>query len=1090
MIFVENFTIDLQRTLAYDSFPQAAIPAADTDRTLETMKRISAFFAVLVLISSTLSSARAELTSRSYVQKGLVACYDGIDNAGTGVHDPTAATWADLTGNGNDGTVGKNVTWGADGWTNAADGRPVVIASGGVSDATKSRTFTVQFTCTPSRSNVRQTFWGQYSSRGFSVEHNNGSATSGLLRFYGNGSRVTDRSFADMIVQAGEWAALTLSVSPTAQVVWKNGETSSTNAAELGGYNDDCQTVIGGENYRESMAFRGIYNAFRVYDRVLTPEEIEVNAAVDKIRFRGADPDDFALGGGYSFDEDGDLCVTVAAAVAAGDGSVAIDGGATNAAVSTVVKQDAIVTLVATAADGFVFAGWEGDTDLVATDTVAGETVATIVVSAAYAASFTATFAPRRHLLDASSYVQRGLVAQYDGIENAGVGLHDANAATWADLTGNGNDGTVGSAVSWLPDGWTNAATGWPVSVGNGLSATTGSGYFTAEFACTPARTSTRECFFSQYNQDAALVDGALALEHNSGADSSGKLRYFLLRAGNVQSTDILTDLTIAADEFASVSAAVTPSNRVFRLNGTAAFTNSAAVPVVPASCPSIIGGDPYRPTFAFYGTYNAFRLYDDALTADESAVNAAVDAIRFDGADPGDFTLGGGYSFDGDGALWVTVYASSAGKNGGAAGGTVSVAGGEAGSSASATARQYATIAVSAAPAAGFVFDRWEGDTAAIAAGTVRDASVSVAAGWSVRLVAVFAEHTRGLGPRSYVKRGLVAHYDGVDNAGTGMHDPAARTWTDLTGHGNTGTLAENVTWAADGWVNAADCYPVSLSAGTISPVTASKTFTAQFAVTPSRSNKRQCFFGQYSSPGITIEHNSGGASDGRIRLYYNLGSAVSQEYADITVTAGEWASITATSEPGSQTVWKNGSQSQSMANALSGTLSAECNSTIGSDIVRPNMAFRGTYNAFRLYDRVLSDDEIKVNAAVDAVRFGGRTTAEVSPLPDGWSFDENDTLMVTISATAGKGGRLRLNGGEPVRSVSATVNQDGLDAVALTAVPTDGYAFAGWTGDTDWIEFGSAETPEIVVDSTGPATLAATFVKLFEPSTFILVR
>ena len=46
----------------------------------------------------------------SYVQKGLVACYDGIENAGAGTHDPNATTWVDLTGNGNDGTVGSGIT--------------------------------------------------------------------------------------------------------------------------------------------------------------------------------------------------------------------------------------------------------------------------------------------------------------------------------------------------------------------------------------------------------------------------------------------------------------------------------------------------------------------------------------------------------------------------------------------------------------------------------------------------------------------------------------------------------------------------------------------------------------------------------------------------------------------------------------------------------------------------------------------------------------------------------------------------------------------------------------------------------------------
>ena len=96
----------------------------------------------------------------------------------------------------------------------------------------------------------------------------------------------------------------------------------------------------------------------------------------------------------------------------------------------------------------------------------------------------------------------------------------------------------------------------------------------------------------------------------------------------------------------------------------------------------------------------------------------------------------------------------------------------------------------------------------------------------------------------------------------------------------------------------------------------------------------------------------------------------------------------------------------------------------------------------------------------------------------------------MVTLSATADKGGRVRVNGGAAGRSVSATVNQDGLDVVSFAAVPIAGYAFDHWEGDTDWIEFGTAETAEIVVDSTGPATLVANFVKLYDPPTVILVK
>ena len=38
--------------------------------------------------------------------------------------------------------------------------------------------------------------------------------------------------------------------------------------------------------------------------------------------------------------------------------------------------------------------------------------------------------------IPASAYVQDGLIAQWDGIENAGAGQHDANATVWKDLKG------------------------------------------------------------------------------------------------------------------------------------------------------------------------------------------------------------------------------------------------------------------------------------------------------------------------------------------------------------------------------------------------------------------------------------------------------------------------------------------------------------------------------------------------------------------------------------------------------------------------------------------------------------------------------
>ena len=44
--------------------------------------------------------------------------------------------------------------------------------------------------------------------------------------------------------------------------------------------------------------------------------------------------------------------------------------------------------------------------------------------------------------LTAASYAQDGLVGQWDGLENAGVGLYDATTNYWTDLTGQSGPAT------------------------------------------------------------------------------------------------------------------------------------------------------------------------------------------------------------------------------------------------------------------------------------------------------------------------------------------------------------------------------------------------------------------------------------------------------------------------------------------------------------------------------------------------------------------------------------------------------------------------------------------------------------------------
>ena len=54
----------------------------------------------------------------------------------------------------------------------------------------------------------------------------------------------------------------------------------------------------------------------------------------------------------------------------------------------------------------------------------------------------------------ARDYVQDGLIAMLDGIENSGFGTNDANTTVWVDLSGNGNDVNVDLTQASWEDGF------------------------------------------------------------------------------------------------------------------------------------------------------------------------------------------------------------------------------------------------------------------------------------------------------------------------------------------------------------------------------------------------------------------------------------------------------------------------------------------------------------------------------------------------------------------------------------------------------------------------------------------------------------
>ena len=694
----------------------------------------------------------AEINSRSYVRQGLVALYDGIDNAGFKTHNPSATTWVNLTGNtALDGTCADSsvFTWSENGWSVSGDCKPVTLGNG-ISAVTATKEYTIQFACTPAQTSLRESFFSQFNgdgAYGVGIEHNDNPSTSGYLRFYssGGGRLFTSDPF---LVNKFAQGAITVSNEGKSMVFWKNGTSIATQTYDsTPRCNSGIPSVIGGEPWPSSnrtgdrydaykMAFHGTYNAFRIYDRVLTADEIKVNAAVDEIRFNNASWEDYPELSAYSFAADGTLQYSIGVEATAG-GAVRLDDGAAAAAVSAPFDYDGTAhsaTFTAVPDSGYAFYRWEGDTDAITEGTFFSPE---ITVSSAKVGSLTAVFKAAPRGLTSLSYVTPGLVALYDGIDNAGYGTHDSNATTWVDLTGNGNDGACTNIISWSADSWSVSESCNPITVGYGISAVTATGEFTIQFACKPTRSTSRECFFSQHNNGSPK---GIGIEHN-GVKNKSEVRFY----SDALVTSAYSDPNAGAfpgDEWAQGTVTVSDkmTNIGFWKNGSqlntiylAAFTEQTYA----SACASVIGGEPRtNRDMAFRGTYNAFRLYSRPLTADEIKVNAAVDAIRFNGASASSCTLSGGYSFASDGTLMVDVSATAS------TGGKVALA--DAGMFASSVTQAVNQCGsemarLMAKSDDGYEFVKWTGDTDAIVAGSLLTPTIGVAATRPVLLTAVF---------------------------------------------------------------------------------------------------------------------------------------------------------------------------------------------------------------------------------------------------------------------------------------------------------------------------------------------------------------
>ena len=228
------------------------------------------------LIAMAATAAFAESTW-DYVQDGLVACWDGAENAGRLNHDPNAAVWKDVIGGKEFSLTGVTVE--ADRMVFAG----TTTSYGSLSAADSDETFNL------ATNGTMEIVYASATGTGSQVILHASSASHLAFGFYS----ATKLYLASI---AGKNATFTSGVATNTvatrylaqkpQSVIANGTVPSLSGSSYWGGTQATSTIGMRSDKSATYVFNGSIYCIRLYNRQLTDAEIAANQAVDVNRFR------------------------------------------------------------------------------------------------------------------------------------------------------------------------------------------------------------------------------------------------------------------------------------------------------------------------------------------------------------------------------------------------------------------------------------------------------------------------------------------------------------------------------------------------------------------------------------------------------------------------------------------------------------------------------------------------------------------------------------------------------------------------------------------------------------------------------------
>lgn len=214
------------------------------------------------------------LSAKDYIQDGLVAMWDGIENAGWGTHDPSATVWKDLSENGHDLIIG------------AGEFGNNYFNAGGTNYANLDYAldyYTTEAVVMTSNLSSRLTIGNNLiiSGDGGNYGRNLSLSKVGIYRAVVNSiGKAFDATISNGMIYS-------ISVGGSA---WLNGVEllESSTAGNLNNYSPGKLTQVGWrkrDNSESASDGSGLIHNLRLYNRDLTAEEIAYNYNIDKARF-------------------------------------------------------------------------------------------------------------------------------------------------------------------------------------------------------------------------------------------------------------------------------------------------------------------------------------------------------------------------------------------------------------------------------------------------------------------------------------------------------------------------------------------------------------------------------------------------------------------------------------------------------------------------------------------------------------------------------------------------------------------------------------------------------------------------------------